>query len=125
MKKFRLVLVGLATCVLMPLTAAEPVFAAPISPTMTSVIPVPLTRFSMEIDGVTVGGVHAALTNAFLAWYAAHPAEVVAFLQVLQTQPVLAKGFYDWVKAYPVQAAALYNALAVRPSLPAVQKVRE
>jgi hypothetical protein len=116
MKKFRLVLVGLAISVLLPLAVAEPVFADSGSPApLTWIIPDPLHRFTLEIDGVTVGGVHAAVTNAFASWYAAHPAQVIAFLQFLHDHPVLAKSFYEWIKAYPVQGAALYNALAAAP----------
>jgi hypothetical protein len=122
-KKFRLLLVGLATCVLMPLAAAEPVFAdtAPPAP-LSSIIPAPLSRFGIEINGVTQG--NGPVMSAFLAWYATHPADVVAFLQFLQDNPAVARSFYDWVQANPVQAAALYNALALDLLLPAVQKVR-
>jgi hypothetical protein len=117
MKKFRLLLVGIATCVLLPLAAAEPVFAdtAPPAP-LSSIIPDPLKKW-LPANG--------PVTNAFMAWYAAQPAQAIAFLQFLTDNPAAAALFQDWVMNHPDQAAAFFSALAVGPQLPAVQKVRE
>jgi hypothetical protein len=114
--KIRLSFAAAVVGVLLPMAAVQPALADVASPTpLSSIIPAPLQRFTVEIDGVTVGGVHAAVTAAFLAWYTAHPDRVVAFLQFLQDYPVVASYFYAWASANPDQVAALYNALAQAP----------
>lgn len=121
MKKIRLSLAGLAVGALLPLTAVAPAFADSAPPTpLTSIIP-GLDKFTVEIDGVMVGGIHSPVGIAFLGWYAAHPAQVIAFLQFLHDHPAVAQYFYAWVRAHPDKAAALYNALAAAPVVPAVQ----
>lgn len=73
-----------------------------------------LSRFTVEIDGLTT---NLPVASAFGAWYAAHPADVVAFLQVLDLNPAWRQTFLDWVASNPVAAAALFQALAAGPSL--------
>jgi hypothetical protein len=115
-KKIRLSFAAAVVAVLVPMAAVQPALADVASPTpLSSIIPAPLQGFTLEVNGVTIGGVHAAVTVAFLAWYTAHPDRVVAFLQFLRDNPVAASYFYAWASANPDQVAALYNALAQAP----------
>lgn len=122
MKKIRLSLVALAFGALLSLTAVAPAFADSTAPTpLSSIIPGLDNKFNFEIDGVIVGGIHSPVGIAFLGWYAAHPAQVIAFLQFLHDHPAVAQYFFAWSRAHPDKAAALYNALAAAPAVPAVQ----
>jgi hypothetical protein len=68
-----------------------------------------LTRFTLEIDGVTPT---LATLDGFKAWYAADPAAVVAFLSFLNANPAVASQVYAWIAAKPGVAAQLFIALS-------------
>jgi hypothetical protein len=68
-----------------------------------------LTRFTIEIDGVTPT---LATLDGFKAWYAADPTAVVAFLTFLNANPAVASRVYAWIAANPGAAAQLFIALS-------------
>ena len=68
-----------------------------------------LTRFTLEIDGLTPT---PATLDGLKAWYAADPAAVVAFLTFLNANPTVASQVYAWIAANPATAAQLFAFLA-------------
>jgi hypothetical protein len=121
-----LVISALLGLLLLPVGASN-AFAAPVGPTSAIVASIPpspdvqkvrealfiahpeLAKFSLEIDGLTP---NLAVANAFVAWYAAQPAEVLAVLTYLQANPAVASEVYAWLAANPAYAGALFWALA-------------
>jgi hypothetical protein len=68
-----------------------------------------LVGFSVEISGLTP---NLDVANAFVAWYAAQPAVVIAVLTYLQANPAVASEVYAWLAANPAMAGTLFWTLA-------------